>query len=232
MKKIQLTNHIKMLYYLFFNSTFEFISNSRLFSTILYGSILYIVCHAVINYCDIEFFKVVQNYFWYIFILDIISLCYSIYQTISSPGINLNMALNSANSTLNTGNDLQVSFNLLKNKINTLLDRSKNDLTVTQIPIQPTTSQHTIPITNTSIVDEPIKHQFSTPISQLKKQHSQQQPQQPQQQTNNIQSTPITLLRDSNINVPEVIFNEDSNESVAGSDVASVMDLDDFEKSL
>jgi hypothetical protein len=142
------------------------------------------------------------------------------------------MALNSANPTLNTGNDLQVSFNLLKNKINTLLDRSKNDLTVTQIPIQPTPSQHTIPITNTSIVDEPIKHQFSTPISQLKKQHSQQQPQQPQQQTNNIQSTPITLLRDSNINVPEVIFNEDGNESIAGSDVASVMDLDDFEKTL
>ena len=56
-----------MLYYLFFNSTFEFISNSRLFSTILYGSILYIICHAVINYCDIEFFKIVQKISYLIF---------------------------------------------------------------------------------------------------------------------------------------------------------------------
>ena len=222
-----------MLYYLFFNSTFEFISNSRLFSTILYGSILYIICHAVINYCDIEVFKIVQNYFWYIFILDVTSLLYSIYQTISTPGINLNMALNSPNQNSNTGNDLQVSFNLLKNKINTLLDRSKNDLTVTQIPTSshipptptpptpPTPSIQPLPTAANQIPTNQNKHQFSTPISQLKK-----------QQSSNTQSTPITLLRDSNIDIQEVNFNEDGNESVAGSDVASVMDLDDFEKSL
>ena len=227
-----------MLYYLFFNSTFEFISNSRLFSTILYGSILYIICHAVINYCDIEFFKIVQNYFWYIFILDVTSLIYSIYQTVSTPGINLNMALTSPNQNSNTGNDLQVSFNLLKNKINTLLDRSKNDLTVTQIPtaqhtpsIQPIpTTTNQIPTTQNTIFNEQTKHQFSTPISQLKKQQMQTQTQ--NQQSSNTHSTPITLLRDSNIDVQEINFNEDGNESVAGSDVASVMDLDDFEKSL
>ena len=228
-----------MLYYLFFNSTFEFISNSRLFSTILYGSILYIICHAVINYCDIEVFKIFQNYFWYIFILDVTSLLYSIYQTVSTPGINLNMALSSPNQNSHTGNDLQVSFNLLKNKINTLLDRSKNDLTVTQIhtlspsppihPIQqvnPITPVH--PINQNNSYNEPMKHQFSTPISQLKKQQNQNQ----NQQSSNTQSTPITLLRDSNIDIQEINFNEDGNESIAGSDVASVMDLDDFEKSL
>ena len=226
-----------MLYYLFFNSTFEFISTSRLFSTILYGSILYIICHAVINYCDIEVFKIVQNYFWYIFILDVTSLIYCIYQSISTPGINLNMALTSPNAISNTGNDLQVSFNLLKNKINTLLDRSKNDLTVTQIPTHPATQspiqpaiQPTTIQSNANIpVNEPIKHQFSTPISQLKKQQSSNSN---GNGNSNTQSTPITLLRDSNIDIQEVNFNEDGNESVAGSDVASVMDLDDFEKSL
>lgn len=219
-----------MLYYLFYNSTFEFISTSRFFSTILYGSILYIICHAVINYCDIEFFKIVQNYFWYIFILDVTSLICCIYQSIITPGINLNMALTSTNANTNTNNDLQVSFNLLKNKINTMLDRSKNELTVTQIPTYPDTQSYIQPTIQSTIqsnanitVIEPIKHQFSTPISQLKKQ---------QFSNSNTQSTPITLLRDSNIDIHEVNFNEDGNESIASSDVANVMDLDDFEKSL
>jgi hypothetical protein len=147
------------------------------------------------------------------------------------------MTLKSPNST---NNDLQVSFNLLKNKFNTLLDRSKNDLTITQIPTQPDThttiqSITNIPITNQDIAHthNTIKHQFSTPISQIKKQQMQSQNQQSNNtQSNNTPTESHTLFRDNNIDIQEVKFNEDGNESVSGSDVASVMDLDDFEKSL
>ncbi len=48
----------------------------------------------------------------------------------------------------------------------------------------------------------------------------------------NTASTPINLIRQKQ-NMPEPIINEDGYaESVAGSDLGSIMDLDDFEKSL
>jgi hypothetical protein len=57
------------------------------------------------------------------------------------------------------------------------------------------------------------------------------------------QSTPISVLRNFNNQDQKSLINEkielvqpkvtyDENESIAGSDVASVLDLDDFEKSL
>ena len=114
-----------MFYYLLYNSSFPFIVESRLFSTILYGSILYIVTHAILNFCDISILNIINNYYWTLFTLDIISFSYSLYQSFITE--------NGDNTT--NGNNLNVSFNLLKNKINTFIDR-KNDLTVTQIPVQ------------------------------------------------------------------------------------------------
>ena len=72
-----------MFYYLLYNSSFSFIVESRLFSTILYGSILYILTHAILNYCDISILTIVNNYYWTLFSLDIISFTYSFYQSIT-----------------------------------------------------------------------------------------------------------------------------------------------------
>jgi len=234
-----------------------------------------------LNYCSIEILTIINHYFWIIFVLDIISLIYGLYLVFTNPS--QSSTQNTNNST--TSNDLSVSFNLLKNKINTLLDR-KNDLTITHIntPYQNTsqssvhTQLPTPPPTNTHQYNN--QEQFnidnskrmSTPISQLNKQKQQKQGQNPQHQQNpqhkqnpqhqhnpqhqqnnidinipdldisSTSSTPINLIRTRigstnpdglSSGFPEPIINEDVYaESVAGSDVASVMDLDDFEKSL
>jgi hypothetical protein len=273
-----------MFYYLFYNSSFPFIVENRLFSTILYGSILYILTHAILNHCDIAFLNIICQYYWVIFSLDIISFSYSIFKSSNEEyyedGSNQSHQSNQSNS-------FNVSFNLLKNKINTLLDR-KNDLTITptsdktsfqhiRIPSQQqhqqTQQQHQqqqqqsppqqyqqashiksqeqklqefdqsfedpIFINNMNPSINPISsastsNKFSTPITQLKKQNNQNNTNQSRQQPSSSSSTPISLIREK-ITVPELTINEDNNnyaESMAGSDVGSVMDLDDFEKSL
>lgn len=233
-----------MFYYLLYNSSFDFITNNRMFSTILYGSILYIITHAIINYCNLDILSITRNYFWIIFALDIFTFIWELYQLLT---YNSNQNINN--------NNLEVSFNLLKNKINTLLDRNKNELTITESNL---TNSNTLPKhstiritpqikstsntpinsntslnTNTSLNSNTqfngnITGNMSTPISHLLKQQNKSID---QSINNGNSSTPITLLRDK-INIPELKINEDTNESIAGSDIGNIMDLDDFEKSL
>lgn len=274
-----------MFYYLFYNSSFPFIVENRLFSTILYGSILYILTHAILNHCNIEFLNIINQYYWVIFSLDIISFSYSIFK--SSNEEYYEDGSNQLHQS-NQSNSFNVSFNLLKNKINTLLDR-KNDLTITpstdkpsfqHIRIQSQQQQHQqappqqykqsppqqyqqsqeqkleefdqsfedpifINNINPNTTSKTTSNKFSTPINQLKKQNNQNNTNQSRQQQssstelragfpNSSSSTPISLIREK-VTVPELNINEDMNnyaESVAGSDVGSIMDLDDFEKSL
>ena len=298
-----------MFFYLFYNSSFSFIVERRLFSTILYGSILYILTHAVLNYCDVSILNIINNYYWTIFSLDIISFTYAIYQSMNDESFGNDSNSNSTSTSSNS--NFNVSFNLLKNKINTLLDR-KNDLTITHIPIPPsssTTSQLNRPQQNKEYNN---KHQqqhqqqqqqyydnhnhnqesqednqyqdslqipnsynnqnvtilssssnkFSTPISQL--QNKNNKTNKPMNTTKGISntsntskasstSTPISIIRNSidiDIEDPFIIDNNDNydynnskngnngnnvnsnNESIAGSDVGSIMDLEDFESSL
>ena len=149
-----------MFYYLFYNSSFPFIVENRLFSTILYGSILYILTHAILNHCDTAFIQILNQYYWVIFSLDIISFSYSIFKSSNEEyyedGSNQSHQSNQSNS-------FNVSFNLLKNKINTLLDR-KNDLTITPSTDKPSFQHIRIP-------------------SQQQQQQAQQAPQQYQQQS-------------------------------------------------
>lgn len=270
-----------MFYYLLYNSSFEFISSNRLFSTILYGSILYIISHAILNYCNVEVLGIIKNYFWIIFTLDIISFSWSLYQLLTlQPN---NASSGSANGSANgSPEDLTVSFNLLKNKISTLFDRNKNNLTITANeqpqsagPIRiahsqygssnitssnitppnaaPANNSSGMSISNQSISSSSsasVTGNYSTPISQLHRQPNSPSssslniPEYPSittpqhsQPSGNGSSTPISLLREK-INIPEVNIQENNyngdnfTESVAGSDVANVMDLEDFEKSL
>ena len=254
-----------MFYYLLYNSSFSFIVENRLFSTILYGSILYILAHAVLNYCDVSILTIINNYFWILLTLDIISFSYSLYKTF----IDIETYSNTNNNSNNEKNSLNVSFNLLKNKINTILDR-KNDLTITQTPSQQTITNPN----NTRQSNENINLQnknnliknngkanntnkFSTPISQLHnlKQNSNTYTNINVNSNSNLQnnkSTPINLIRNNQNNIEPYIDDNDDNlelqdlqdlhnlqnsdnqysESVAGSDVGSIMDLADFENTL
>jgi len=261
-----------MFYYLFYNSSFPFIVENRLFSTILYGSILYILTHAILNHCDIAFLNIICQYYWVIFSLDIISFSYSIFKSSNEE------YYEDGSNQSNQSNSFNVSFNLLKNKINTLLDR-KNDLTITPASDKssfqhiriPSQQQHQQtqqqqnqqqqsaqqyqqsshiksqeqklqefdksfeePLFINNNISSSTSNKFSTPITQLKKQNNQNNTNQSRQQSSSSSSTPISLIREK-ITVPELNINEDiSNyaESVAGSDVGSIMDLDDFEKCL
>lgn len=256
-----------MFYYLLYNSSFEFISSNRLFSTILYGSILYIISHAILNYCNVEVLGIIKNYFWIIFTLDIISFSWSLYQLLTLQSNNA-----SSGSANGSPEDLTVSFNLLKNKISTLFDRNKNNLTITaneqpqsagpiriahsQYASANITSPNSAPVNNSSGMSissssrASVTGNYSTPISQLHRQpNSSSSPSlnipeypsittpQHSQSPGNGSSTPISLLREK-INIPELNIQENNyngdnfTESVAGSDVANVMDLEDFEKSL
>jgi hypothetical protein len=223
-----------MFYYLLYNSSFSFVVENRLFSTILYGSILYILTHAVLNYCDISILNIVNNYYWTLFTLDIISFLYAFYQSITDN---------------NPRNDLNVSFNLLKNKINTIIDR-KNDLTITQSTVlnknNTNSNNSNNNINNNNNNNTNLKQQninttplqtsnkFSTPISQL--QNINQGSSNSNQQGNQA-STPISLIC-NNVNIVEPFidmqdeqFNQYA-ESNTGSDLGSLMDLADFENSL
>ena len=205
-----------MFYYLLYNSSFEFINSNRLFTTILYGSILYILTHAILNYCNLDILGIIKNYFWIIFILDITAFIWTIYNILSTPVI----------SPHENENNLHVSFNLLKNKVNTFLDNKNNNLTIST-PIQYNAGNNTNAISNTSPVKQTYSQQLtkpnssmSTPISQILQKN---------QKTN-------TLLNQT-IDIPEIKINDDMTTesiggSIAGSDVGNVMDLEDFEKML
>jgi hypothetical protein len=229
-----------MFYYLLYNSSFSFIVNNLLFSTVLYGSILYILTHAILNNCKIELLEIINNYFWYIFILDIISLAYGVYQALSIQ----------SQSNSETAN-LDVSFNLLRNQINTIssyFDKKNHisfaDSTPVPTPRQPLRIPTSSPI-----------YPVSTPTSTINTLTHKQQLAQPQQSNNQTSSfsTPITALREqalttsrntqiSQIQEPIITsnnnlfekneFNDGVAESVAGSDIGSILDLEDFEKSL
>ena len=273
-----------MYYYLLYNSSFSFIVENRLFSTILYGSILYILTHAILNYCDVSLLTIINNYFWTIFSLDIISFSYALYNSyINNTGVSCNNS-NNINNSSGDSNNMNVSFNLLKNKINTMFDR-KNDLTITQIPqnkksssnsggggngnntnthLQENFSNININTNNNNVQKhnddfdfsdldnignigiQDTSTQYSTPISHLKgnkKIQDNLQQSTPINIKNNSNrhgtaSTPISIIR-NNIKIEDPIIQDDNDiqynggggESVAGSDVGSIMDLEDFEKS-
>ena len=246
-----------MFYYLLYNSSFSFIVDNRLFSTVLYGSILYILTHAILNYCHVELLEIINNYFWFIFILDIISLAYGVYQTLSIP------ISNEANE--GSSSNLDVSFNLLKNQINTISTyfNKKNDISITDnslsanVPVptprqplristsSPSPSATSALSTNQTMPNQTMPNQtistqqyqnsgkkhiqssgFSTPITALR------EPIQPPSRNTQVSNIPEPSITSDENGFEPNEFNGCIAESIAGSDVGNIMDLDDFEKSL
>jgi len=67
-----------MFYYLIYNSTLSNYPDihRKLITTILYGSILYIILHAYLSVSSSLFIQGLKPYFWLIFSLDISSIAY------------------------------------------------------------------------------------------------------------------------------------------------------------
>ena len=70
-----------MFYILFHHSTL--IKKNKLFYTLLYGSLLYLVVHIIMSFTDVEAIRIFKdNYFWTILIIDIPHFCIYFYQEI------------------------------------------------------------------------------------------------------------------------------------------------------
>lgn len=72
-----------MFYFLIFHTSISANKelDKKLLTTFLYGCILYIILHAILNSSDRSFIKTIKQYFWFIFGLDVICMIY-IYKTI------------------------------------------------------------------------------------------------------------------------------------------------------
>ena len=99
-----------MYYYLLYNCSFEFINNNRLFTTILYGSILYILTHAILNYCNLEILNIINNYFWIIFTLDIFTFVYVLYLYFTNSQQQAYTINDDSNSNSNSNSNVNVSI--------------------------------------------------------------------------------------------------------------------------
>lgn len=107
-----------MFFSLFYHSTI--IKENKVFYSILYGSILYLVIHAIMSFSDSEIIDTLKNnYFWTIFYLDLGSFLFFLYNGTILEGGNNGESTDS--STNGNTNDVKVTINTLKNKINQIL---------------------------------------------------------------------------------------------------------------
>ena len=67
-----------MFYFLLSNSSITKIKDpeKKLLTTFLYGSVLYIIFHAILNTSDKQFFQIIKTYYWTILVLDIFTLIF------------------------------------------------------------------------------------------------------------------------------------------------------------
>jgi hypothetical protein len=67
-----------MFYFLLSNSSITKIKDpeKKLLTTFLYGSVLYIIFHAILNTSNKSFFKIIKTYYWTLLALDIFTLIF------------------------------------------------------------------------------------------------------------------------------------------------------------
>ena len=112
-----------MFFYLFYNSKIISSNNDQQknISTLIYGSIIYIILHAILFFKNNnEFLKNFQKYFWILFTLDCISVLFtqiSKNNTIFSENIKFSNKVNKK-QTINEIKDLRTDLsNIKKQKI-------------------------------------------------------------------------------------------------------------------
>jgi hypothetical protein len=131
-----------MFYYLIYNSALGNYQehSKRYLTTFLYGSILYLIIHAYLNSSNNTFHQSLRFYFWFIILIDFISIIYISYyieQQSSKSDDDDDSSLksllgdlkNKLSSSNNTQNNNQNNNNTQNNNNNTLNDNIQNDNT-------------------------------------------------------------------------------------------------------
>ena len=66
-----------MFYYVIYNSTLlNYSSKNKKLNTFIYGTVLYILLHGLINSYDNQFAQYIKSYFWIILAIDIFAIYY------------------------------------------------------------------------------------------------------------------------------------------------------------
>jgi hypothetical protein len=118
-----------MFYLLFYKSTLT--NQNKIFLTVLFGSLLYIIIHAILTFSNIETLDVIKkNYFMYFFIIDLGSTIYLIYEEQYNKTSGLYNKNKNKNINENNENDLSVKINLLKNTIYDVIGKKNSQPTI------------------------------------------------------------------------------------------------------
>ena len=144
-----------MFYFLIFHTSISANKelDKKLLTTFLYGCILYIVLHAILNSSDRPFIQMIKQYFWFILGLDVVCMLY-IYKTIYD-------------KQQEAGQGSQSLLGKLTEFLENLVDTS---VYKEQIEIQPSTASTTnpVPMTTTphTIQQQQLGNQPSSQTSQ------------------------------------------------------------------
>lgn len=129
-----------MFYYLLYYSSITNFkeSDKKIYYTLLYGSILYIMIHAFMNFSPWSFLQKLINYFWAILCLDVAILIYNMkdhpdnwYQTLSVFRNHLNSVINNSDNItdINDNIDEDDNNNINENEpLNSDNDDAKREL--------------------------------------------------------------------------------------------------------
>ena len=178
-----------MYYFLLLNSSLITAEN-KFFSLILFGTITYIITHAIIYYTPLKLLEIFRNYFWVIFALDLFTTSYKIYynpQIIEcSPSANTN-----ANPSANTSEtaNMKASLQQIQSKLGDMLSgvNGNKSLTISDAAIAATSITNSLPsvkINTTPIIHNMYDTQTQVPIAAT-----------PIQTLNSSASTPIAALK-------------------------------------
>ena len=100
-----------MFYYVIYNSTvLNYSNNNKNLNTFIYGTVLYILSHGLINSYDNQFAKYIKSYFWVILAIDIFCIYYlhnNMNQDVENEANSLKSILNSFYNTKNTKEENQ-----------------------------------------------------------------------------------------------------------------------------
>jgi len=95
-----------MFYYVIYNSTvLNYSNNNKNLNTFIYGTVLYILSHGLINSYDNQFAKYIKSYFWVILAIDIFCIYYlhnNMNTDVENDANSLKSILNSFYNTKNT----------------------------------------------------------------------------------------------------------------------------------
>jgi hypothetical protein len=209
-----------MFYYVIYNSTvLNYSNNNKNLNTFIYGTILYILSHGLINSYDNQFAHYIKSYFWLILVIDIASIYYMhtyLNQDIESEANNLKSLLDSFNKSIKNDKESDDKDSKDKSKNKEYDNQENKDF------LKKLNDEKIIKSKKNNQSDDPLPFQFN--------------------ENNN-----ISLLENDtdNDNLNNIINNDNDNEndnendndisdqiSDQMSDEGSDIDLDNFEMSL